>query len=398
MPYFSVVIPTKNRPFLVGYAVQSVLDQTFGDFEIIIADNDDTSDTVRALERYSDPRIRVVRTGGLNMADNWESAFAAANGTYQLLLEDKSVLKPRALATIHAALQKHPAKVVSWPQDLFNDLLDPPVVNWGHLDGACRLYSSDEVIQFFMTLPRGYFETTLPRGLNSCLHRDLKAQILQSAAGRLCPPYSPDYTMAFLQLRFADEILNINDCLTVYGSCKHSHGRIYLWGERDQGHLKKDFGAEGDEVFYQHTPIKARILSSALYHEYIRMAHLVGGRLDRIPVSPRQLFVESWRDIRIAQGQGLKARAQVKAWKQAYYKQPAAVRAEIREELRKDRAPRTALWRVAGKALGLHYPWRFLKKHLGWKSEPLGAVPSTPAFHNALEYVRWEKDQVQNVL
>ena len=57
-PFFSIVIPTKNRSFLVGYAIQSVRRQSFDDYEIVIADNDDTEETRQVVGGFQDPRIR----------------------------------------------------------------------------------------------------------------------------------------------------------------------------------------------------------------------------------------------------------------------------------------------------------------------------------------------------
>src|SRR5439155_13901434 len=76
-PFFSVVIPTKNRSFLVGGAISSVLRQSFPDFGLVVVDNDDTDATQKVVASFDDPRVRHVRTGGLSMPDNWEAACAA---------------------------------------------------------------------------------------------------------------------------------------------------------------------------------------------------------------------------------------------------------------------------------------------------------------------------------
>jgi glycosyltransferase involved in cell wall biosynthesis len=62
MPFFSVVIPTFNRGDLLPYAVQSVLKQTFEDFEIIVSDNCSSDDTPKVSKQFEDPRFRYLRT------------------------------------------------------------------------------------------------------------------------------------------------------------------------------------------------------------------------------------------------------------------------------------------------------------------------------------------------
>ena len=60
-PFFSVVIPVYNRADVFAMALQSVLDQTEQDFEIIVVDDGSTDDPKSAIDRYSDSRIRFLR-------------------------------------------------------------------------------------------------------------------------------------------------------------------------------------------------------------------------------------------------------------------------------------------------------------------------------------------------
>ena len=81
-PFFSIVIPTKGRGFLVGGAIESVLRQSHPDFEVVVVDNDDADATAKAVGQFKDPRLRHHRTGGLSMPDNWEAACAQGRGEY----------------------------------------------------------------------------------------------------------------------------------------------------------------------------------------------------------------------------------------------------------------------------------------------------------------------------
>jgi glycosyltransferase involved in cell wall biosynthesis len=57
-PYFSVIIPTYNRAGAIGSAVESVLTQTFQEFEIIVIDDGSEDDTHSVLKKFGDERIR----------------------------------------------------------------------------------------------------------------------------------------------------------------------------------------------------------------------------------------------------------------------------------------------------------------------------------------------------
>ena len=84
-PTVSVIIPTYNRAHLVGRAIQSVLNQTYKDFELIIVDDgstDNTEDTIRELIK-KDKRIKYIRhqkNKGGSAARN--TGIKAARGEY----------------------------------------------------------------------------------------------------------------------------------------------------------------------------------------------------------------------------------------------------------------------------------------------------------------------------
>jgi glycosyltransferase involved in cell wall biosynthesis len=92
-PLFSIVIPTYNRSDLVQGAVRSVLDQTFGDFEVVVSDNCSQDDTREVIERIEDRRVRYVKTPAHGViADSWEFARSQARGTLVMMLSDDDAL------------------------------------------------------------------------------------------------------------------------------------------------------------------------------------------------------------------------------------------------------------------------------------------------------------------
>ena len=58
MPRVSVIIPTYRRPTLLLAAIQSVLAQTFQDFEIIVVDDNSGDNTAEVVASLRDPRVR----------------------------------------------------------------------------------------------------------------------------------------------------------------------------------------------------------------------------------------------------------------------------------------------------------------------------------------------------
>src|SRR5688500_17570347 len=115
-PFFSILLPTRNRSSIVDGAIESVLSQTFADFELIISDNDESNTaTAEVVAKFTDPRIRYVRTSGnLPMHENWENAFLQARGRHVFILEDKVRLVSKALEILHQTLNQLGDVVISF--------------------------------------------------------------------------------------------------------------------------------------------------------------------------------------------------------------------------------------------------------------------------------------------
>src|SRR5215212_7651674 len=109
-PRFSIVIPTYNRADLVGYTIQSVLRQTFADFEIIVCDNCSTDNTAEVARQHDDARVKYVKTPRhMVIADNWEFGRSHASGDLIIMLGDDDALLSSALENFAEAAARHEA-------------------------------------------------------------------------------------------------------------------------------------------------------------------------------------------------------------------------------------------------------------------------------------------------
>ena len=87
-PIVSVIIPTYNRAEVIERALDSVLAQTYQDYEIIVIDDASTDQTCAVVEAYDDPRIRLIRShanGGAGAARN--AGIVQAQGEYIAFLD-----------------------------------------------------------------------------------------------------------------------------------------------------------------------------------------------------------------------------------------------------------------------------------------------------------------------
>ena len=78
----SIVIPTYNYGRFLGEAIQSVLDQTFQDFEIIIVDDGSTDNTMEVVSSFQDVRIRYIYQDHRGASAAQNVALYAARGEY----------------------------------------------------------------------------------------------------------------------------------------------------------------------------------------------------------------------------------------------------------------------------------------------------------------------------
>ncbi len=104
----SVMIPTYNNAHFVGEAIQSVLDQTFNDFEIIVVDDGSTDNTDKVVSNFQDHRIRYIRQehGGASAAQN--TAIKVARGEYFSGLGSDDIWLPEKLALEVRVLDTNP--------------------------------------------------------------------------------------------------------------------------------------------------------------------------------------------------------------------------------------------------------------------------------------------------
>lgn len=99
-PKVSVLIPVYNREALIGECIQSALDQTFTDFEIIIVDNASTDKTWEVCQQYAavDNRLRIFRNDtNIGPVRNWLACVEKARGEYGKILFSDDLIFPRFL-------------------------------------------------------------------------------------------------------------------------------------------------------------------------------------------------------------------------------------------------------------------------------------------------------------
>lgn len=107
----TVSIPTYNRCFYLKEAMDSVLNQTFCDFRLLITDNGSTDGTRELVERYSRQDKRIVYnrfSSNLGPAANWKYALTTPKTKYVALLPDDDIWMPEYLRHAIKSMEETP--------------------------------------------------------------------------------------------------------------------------------------------------------------------------------------------------------------------------------------------------------------------------------------------------
>ena len=116
-PKVTVFIPVYNREHYVGEAIESILSQTFSDFELLIVDDGSTDRSVEIIQTYHDPRIRFVcNEENIGIPRTRNKGVQLARGQYMAMLDSDDRAVSTRLEKQVAFLDSNPghAQVGSW--------------------------------------------------------------------------------------------------------------------------------------------------------------------------------------------------------------------------------------------------------------------------------------------
>lgn len=116
MPKVSVLTPSYNHKKFVGFFIESVLEQSFEDFELVIVDDCSSDNNVNEIIKFKDSRIKLIQhpyNQGINATLN--TAFENANGKYLVFCASDDMLMPNALEVLCKALDENPSLKAIYP-------------------------------------------------------------------------------------------------------------------------------------------------------------------------------------------------------------------------------------------------------------------------------------------
>lgn len=126
-PFFSVIVPTYNSALHINKCVESLISQSFKNFEVLIIDGLSTDDTVSKIESYKDKRIKILSEPDKGIYDAMNKGIRLASGQWLLFLgSDDELYDNNVLSALHSVTKDTAYEVI------YGDVLLLGETGWGH--------------------------------------------------------------------------------------------------------------------------------------------------------------------------------------------------------------------------------------------------------------------------
>jgi GalNAc5-diNAcBac-PP-undecaprenol beta-1,3-glucosyltransferase len=105
-PFFSVIIPAYNRAYILPRTIQSVLNQQFENWELIIIDDGSKDNTAELMKQYSDERIHYHYQNNSERSAARNNGINRSKGKYICFLDSDDEFLPEHLSGLYRFIQE----------------------------------------------------------------------------------------------------------------------------------------------------------------------------------------------------------------------------------------------------------------------------------------------------
>ncbi len=257
-PRFSIVIPTRSRPHTLQFTLQTCLNQTFQDYEVVVCDNFGPAETQVMVKAFGSAHIVYHRSNTpLCMRDNWELAYRQTRGDYVIFIGDDDGLAPYALFQLDAFLKQNDTPAITWKcgaytwpdvaqRELANQLKIPVSRHLAWRDGRSAIRA---VVNGRM--PASW----LPNIYHGMVSRKLIEKIL-AHSNQLFGGYMVDTYSSFAVAYFAGHYAQMSAPMSISGFSGDSHNVAfnYLRGKHANTQRYREDNARGGVKLHPWVP------------------------------------------------------------------------------------------------------------------------------------------------
>lgn len=216
-PLVSIILPVKNGSDYISGAIDSLLSQTFSNFELIVIDDGSTDQTAQIVKGYSDPRITLVSQENQGVSKATNRGFAMARGKYITRHDHDDLSLPTRIEKQVQFLENHPQCyfVGTWAQI------------WEGNNPTYRIHrhpTKPAEIAFFLLFNSPFVHT-------SCLYRKEVFDVTHGYTSNedRVPPEDYEY---FSRISRLYEMANIPEALVVYREVPNSMSSMLRSNQR----------------------------------------------------------------------------------------------------------------------------------------------------------------------
>lgn len=226
-PFISVCMPSYNQGNLIGESIESVLNQTYENFELIILDNASTDNSIDVIRSYTDPRIRLYQNEqNIGCYNNCNKAIEYARGEFIAFLHSDDLYDKNFLEEIVKAYNTNPDKKIFlsaiYKMDQLLGTLSP-----------CYPYKSSGVKTQKEVLIGLAYENNIGNGISVVIHKDC----INKVGGFNSEfSYAADYDL-FMRLANEYEFVYINKALAYYRLHPYNLTNYVFLEMIKQGHI-----------------------------------------------------------------------------------------------------------------------------------------------------------------
>jgi glycosyltransferase involved in cell wall biosynthesis len=205
----SVVMPLYNKAASVGAAIESVLSQTRGDFELFVVDDGSTDGSAAAARAFVDPRLRLIeqKNSGVSAARN--AGVAAASGDWIAFLDADDRWEPRFLELLSRAAEEEPRAVAAFSNMRVEE------------NGRSRLVLESAKGSILIEDYAAWFTSHRGNGLHPSSSLVKKSALLASGSFPEGVRSGED-TDTWFRLGWEGPVVYEGECLAVYDGCSTS--------------------------------------------------------------------------------------------------------------------------------------------------------------------------------
>lgn len=106
-PTFSIIVPTYNRGHIIGATIDSILAQTYPDFELLVVDDGSTDQTETVIRQYADKRVHYYKLERQERSAARNFGTQHSSGQYLNWFDSDDIMLPNHLEELNAIIQKN---------------------------------------------------------------------------------------------------------------------------------------------------------------------------------------------------------------------------------------------------------------------------------------------------